>query len=86
MPFRFRQDNGYLLRVFYYRKRISAEFFHALTDGNGGMTFLKTLTVAYLRLMGKRVAYDCGALDVWFTPMTMKTAAFPRNSLSELRP
>ena len=86
MPFRFRQDNGYLLRVFYYRKRISAEFFHALTDGTGGMTFLKTLTVAYLRLMGKRVAYDCGALDVRTPPAKAETEdAFLRMPLPRVR-
>ena len=73
MPFRFRQDNGYLLRVFYYRKRISAEFFHSLTDGTGGLIFLKTLTVAYLRLSGKRVAYDNGALDIRTPPTRQET-------------
>lgn len=73
MPFHFRQDNGYLLRVFYYRKRISAEFFHSLTDGSGGLTFLKTLTVTYLRLGGKRVAYDQGALDVRTPPAKAET-------------
>ncbi len=61
MPFRFRQDHGYLLRVFYYRSRISAEFFHALTDGTGGLVFIKTLTVEYLRLSGKKALFDHGA-------------------------
>ncbi len=61
MPFRFRQDHGYLLRVFYYRNRISAEFFHSLTDGTGGLVFLKTLVVEYLRLAGKKVHFDHGA-------------------------
>lgn len=63
MPFRSKQDHGYLLRIFYYQNRISAEFFHALTDGTGGLIFLKTLTAEYLRLRGKRVAYDHGALN-----------------------
>ena len=73
MPFRFHQDNGYLLRVFYYRKRISAEFFHALTDGTGGLTFLKTLTVEYLRQGGKRVAFDQGAVDPRTPPSASET-------------
>lgn len=38
------------LRVLYYENRISAEFFHSLTDGSGGMVYLKTLTAAYLSL------------------------------------
>lgn len=37
------------LRVLYYDDRIAVEFFHALTDGNGGMVFLKSLTAEYLR-------------------------------------
>lgn len=37
-------------RVLYYKNRIAAEFFHALTDGTGGMVFLKTLVAAYLSL------------------------------------
>lgn len=35
-------------RVLYYKKRIAIEFFHALTDGNGGIIFLKTLLAEYL--------------------------------------
>lgn len=35
-------------RVIVYKKRIAVEFFHALTDGNGGLIFLKTLLAEYL--------------------------------------
>ncbi len=35
-------------RVFVYDKRIAVEFFHSLTDGSGGMVFLKTLVAEYL--------------------------------------
>jgi len=35
-------------RVLYSQKCISVEFFHALTDGNGGMKFLKSLIAEYL--------------------------------------
>lgn len=35
-------------RVLIYNKRIAVEFFHALTDGNGGLIFLKTLVAEYL--------------------------------------
>ena len=73
MPFHFRKDHGYLLRVFYYRHRISVEFFHSLTDGNGGLVFLKTLTVAYLRLCGHAVAYDHGALSIKEKPAPEET-------------
>lgn len=35
-------------RVLVYRDRIAVEFFHALTDGTGGLIFLKTLVAEYL--------------------------------------
>ena len=38
------------LRVLYFRNRIAVEFFHSITDGNGGLVFLKTLTAAYVSL------------------------------------
>lgn len=36
------------LRVLVYQNRIAVEFFHSLTDGTGGMVFLKTLVAEYL--------------------------------------
>jgi len=63
MPFRRKQDHGYLLRIRYYGCRISAEFFHSLTDGSGGFVFLKTLVAEYLRLGGANIAWENGALD-----------------------
>ena len=35
-------------RVIAYRNRIAVEYFHALTDGTGGMIFLKTLLAEYI--------------------------------------
>lgn len=35
-------------RVLYHENRIAAEFFHALTDGTGGLIFIKTLAAEYL--------------------------------------
>ena len=40
-------------RVIVYRKRIALEIFHALTDGTGGLIFLKTLVAEYLELKYK---------------------------------
>ncbi|MBQ2138016.1 MAG: hypothetical protein II432_01210, partial [Erysipelotrichaceae bacterium] len=51
-------------RVLYYRRRISVEFFHVLTDGSGGMVFLKTLLAEYLRLKGKAIPKEKGVLDI----------------------
>ncbi len=35
------------IRVLYYNNRVAVEFFHAVTDGNGGIVFLKTLLAEY---------------------------------------
>ncbi len=35
------------IRVLYYNNRIAAEFFHAVTDGTGGIVFFKTLLAEY---------------------------------------
>lgn len=51
-------------RVIAYDDRIAVEFFHALTDGNGGLIFLKTLVAEYIR-QKYGVTIDCvsGILD-----------------------
>ncbi len=36
------------LRVIVYGRRLAVEFFHSLTDGTGGLIFLKTLAAEYL--------------------------------------
>lgn len=38
------------IRVLYYKKRIAVEYFHSLTDGSGGMIYLKTLVARYLSI------------------------------------
>lgn len=53
-PCRFIHENknrSYLFRVTYYKNRINLEVFHVLTDGMGGINFLKELTYQYLRLV-----------------------------------
>lgn len=44
------QKNALLYRVSYYGARINLEMLHALTDGNGGLMFLKCLVHNYLQL------------------------------------
>lgn len=55
-------------RVLYYNDRVSVEFFHILTDGFGGMVFLKTLLAEYLRLLGIESGKDRGMFDIDETP------------------
>ncbi len=57
------------LRVLYYKNRIAVEIFHAVTDGNGGMVFLKTLTARYLTLRyGAEITPGFGVLDIREAP------------------
>ncbi len=52
------------LRVLYFRNRIAVEFFHSVTDGTGGLIFLKNLTAQYLKLRyGIEVPAEDGILD-----------------------
>ena len=37
-----------LFRVFWYRRRINVEMYHALSDGTGGFSFFRTLVMEYL--------------------------------------
>ena len=46
----FRENNFFMFRVRVYEKRLALEFFHALTDGTGGVTLLLTLAREYLRI------------------------------------
>lgn len=43
------RKNELLYRVSYYGCRINLEMFHALSDGNGGFLFLKTIVCYYLK-------------------------------------
>jgi len=56
-------------RVMYFANRISVEFFHGLTDGHGGMTFLKVLAAEYLRLMGADIERDESLWDANAIPL-----------------
>ena len=49
MPMSRRDVRKCALRVIVYGRRIAVEFFHSLTDGTGGMIFLKTLLAEYLQ-------------------------------------
>lgn len=52
------------LRVLVYQNRIAVELFHSITDGNGGLVFLKTLIAEYLeQLYGIDIPAEKGVLD-----------------------
>ena len=64
-PMYFKANNRYLVRVYYYGKRIALEAHHSLGDGTGGMCVLQTLTATYLRLLGHNEIENGGfVLDI----------------------
>lgn len=50
--------NRYLFKVLYRERTIAVEFFHALTDGTGALSFLKTLLAQYFGLSRKEMEGD----------------------------
>ncbi len=44
-----RETRKCAFRVLYYKNRIAVELFHSLTDGNGALIFLKSLTAEYIQ-------------------------------------
>lgn len=64
MHMNFHADNRYLIRIYYYQKRISLEVFHSLSDGNGALFLLRTITAVYLRLQGHDIPATMGVLDI----------------------
>jgi NRPS condensation-like uncharacterized protein len=55
--------SGHLFRVRVYDKRISLEVFHSISDGYGGIIFLKTLVAEYLKQKGYTIPAQHGVLD-----------------------
>lgn len=55
MPMPFKANNRYLVRIYYYGRRIALEAHHSLGDGTGGMCVLQTITAVYLRLLGHEI-------------------------------
>lgn len=65
---KFKENKGFLFRVFYMNDRINLDVYHALCDGYGAAVFLSTLVGEYLRLKGEKVEYNQFVLDVNESP------------------
>lgn len=55
---KFKENSGYLFRVYYHACRISIDTFHSLADGHGAAVFMLSLTAEYLRLTGAAVSFN----------------------------
>ena len=87
-PMYFKENNRYLVRVYYFRNRIALEAHHSLGDGTGGMCVLQTLTATYLRLLGHEEIENGGfVLDINEEPDTEELEdAYMRYANAKVRP
>lgn len=87
-PMYFKANNRYLVRVYYYGKRIALEAHHSLGDGTGGMCVLQTLTATYLRLLGHNEIENGGfVLDIEAEPDKEELEdAYMRYANAKVRP
>ena len=60
----YKENNGYLIRVYYHCRRISIDYYHAVCDGYGASVFMSTLVGEYLRLKGYSISHNQFVLDV----------------------
>ncbi len=67
--FAVKRKNEPLYRVIIKGKRISVEFTHILTDGGGGIEYLKSLLYTYLTLAGKHIS-SAGDIILPGTPVS----------------
>ncbi|MBQ7839985.1 MAG: alcohol acetyltransferase [Lachnospiraceae bacterium] len=87
MPMPFKGNHRYLIRVYYYDRRISLEAHHSLGDGTGGMALLQTITATYLRLLGHTITNQYFVLDVNEEPDPEELEdAYMRYANAQVRP
>jgi len=61
---RWNENKNFLFRVYYYERKISVDFYHALSDAYGASRFISTLTAQYLRLSGVEIPAGGSVLDI----------------------
>ena len=60
----FKENRGFLFRVYYHNTRIAVDFYHALGDGYANTVFVSTLVAQYLRLCGAEIGCGGAVLDL----------------------
>lgn len=58
-----KESNGYLFKVTYKENKVNIDIFHALTDGNSGMHFLKEIIYNYLDITHKNDLKKVSRID-----------------------
>ncbi len=65
---KFKENKGFLFRVYYHGKRIAVDTYHAITDGHGAAVFGSTLAAEYLKLCGHEISAGGLVLDANESP------------------
>lgn len=87
MPMPFKSNNRYLLRVYYYKNKVSLEVHHSLGDGTGGMYLLHTMLAEYFRLRGEKISTGYMVKDIHEKPSEGETEdAYMRYANAQVRP
>ncbi len=60
---KFKENKGFLFRVYYHGNRIAVDTYHAITDGHGAAVFGSTLAAEYLKLCGHGITHGGLVLD-----------------------
>ena len=69
LPMPWKEVRKCALRVIAYENRIAVEIFHSLTDGNGGLIFLKSLVAEYLeQKYAIAIPAEQGVFNRWEAP------------------
>lgn len=61
--FNISRSKYHLVRVIYYKNRVSVEVFHAICDGRSALKFFNSLLRHYFELLGKKLTGYDGCLD-----------------------
>lgn len=84
--FRWKENRGYLFKVYYYENRVSVEFYHSLTDGFGASRFFMTLVAVYLRLTGKDIPNGDAVYDIEEAPRASELEdSYSKNCQSKVK-
>ncbi len=82
----FKENKGFLFRVYYHGSRINIDVYHALSDGYGASVFLSTLIGEYLKLKGEEVSYNKFVLNTAESPKEEETEdAYLRYASSKVK-
>ena len=59
-----KDNNDYLFKITYFKKKINIDILHLMTDGNSGLTFFKEIVYTYLELLHPNLSDNTNSLNI----------------------